>query len=277
MTQTLALHQPNGSLEQYLSWAFSQPNLSQEDEKALLLSLKQDNNIEAAKKLVISHIKYVAFIAKGFTKYGLNYADLIQEGTIGLMKAIQRFDITQPVRLVTYAKDWIRNEIQEYIVKNLHMVKRLTSQVKKQIWRMLPSSQPTHHEASEIAEKLDISVDKVYQITHDLTGDHYLEEKIDHQEPQTRHIDVLPAEDHNPEEKIIIQQQKHIQNTHLHNALATLNQREKSIIMKRFPENDTKRQTLKEIACEENISIERVRQIEKGAYEKLAKVIKSEK
>lgn len=273
MTQNLVLHQPSMSLDKYLAWAFNQPNLSHEEEKSLLQSLKIDNNLDAAKKLVISHIKYVAFIAKGFTKYGLNYADLIQEGTIGLMKAINRFDISQPVRLVTYAKDWIRNEIQEYIYKNLHMVKRLTSQVKKKIWRLLPSSQPSHHEANEIAENLDIPIDKVYQITHALTNDHYLEEQLESDGQQTRHIDILPDVSQNPEETIITQQSKQIQSKDLQTALSILSPREKSIIMKRFPEHHAKGYTLKEIASDENISIERVRQIEKGAFAKMAKMI----
>lgn len=275
MTNLQLSYAPNESLESYLSWSYAQPNLSQQEESLLLKSYKEENDINAAQKLIISHLKYVAFIARSYVKFGMNLADLIQEGNIGLMKALRKFDISQPVRLVTYATHWIKAEIQDFIVKNLHMVKRLTTHTKKKVWQMLSSSKPSNQEISNIAEETGISKREVEQIAHTLTTDHYLEESLTSDNENTRHIDVLPSNAPSPEQDIItLQSAEHdLQNIQI--ALTKLSDKERHIILKRWPQCTSEKAKLKDIAANLDISIERVRQIEKSALLKMRKIINS--
>ncbi len=260
---------PTKSLDNYIKWANKQANLSTHEE-ANLLSIFHDEKadatkkIEAAKHLIISHLKYVCFIARNYTNYGLPLADLIQEGNIGLMKALKRFDPSHKARLVTYAAHWIKAEIQDFIIKNIHMVKKITTKVKKKIWQMLPSSQPTHQEAQDIATELNVDIQQVYDMSSTVSTDTYLEEQLPDQ--QTKRIDMLASNNQdNPEHIVADDTQKKLRL--IEASLALLDNRERDIVSQRWL-ND-KKTPLKTIAQTYNISIERTRQIEAAALKKI--------
>ena len=260
---------PSESLESYIKWANQQDNLSITEEAALLATFHDTNaaaadKIEAARALIISHLKYVCFIARSYSKYGLPLADLIQEGNIGLMKALKKFDPSHKVRLVTYATHWIKAEIQEFIVKNIHMVKRITTKVKKKIWQMLPSSNRTHQEAQDIADELNIDVNQVYDMSSALTTDTYLEEQLP--EGQVRRIDMLADHTHMSPEHLITDESSS-QLARIEASLQSLDDREKHIIQQRWLSE--KKTPFRTIADTLGVSIERVRQIESAAIAKI--------
>ena len=142
MTKELALNTPSltGSLESYINFAFSIPMLSQEEEFMLARDLRENGNLESARKLVLAHLKFVVKLAKGFKGYGLSENDLIQEGNIGLMKAVKKFDPNVGVRLVTFAAHWIRAEMHEFIIKNWRIVKVATTKAQRKLFFNLRGS-----------------------------------------------------------------------------------------------------------------------------------------
>ena len=163
MTKELALNTPSltGSLESYINFAFSIPMLSQEEEFMLARDLRENGNLESASKLVLAHLKFVVKLAKGFKGYGLSENDLIQEGNIGLMKAVKKFDPNVGVRLVTFAAHWIRAEIHEFIIKNWKIVKVATTKAQRKLFFNLRGSKKTtdwmsKDEVSELANKLNV-------------------------------------------------------------------------------------------------------------------------
>ena len=163
MTKELALNTPSltGSLESYINFAFSIPMLSQEEEFMLARDLRENGNLESARKLVLAHLKFVVKLAKGFKGYGLSENDLIQEGNIGLMKAVKKFDPNVGVRLVTFAAHWIRAEIHEFIIKNWKIVKVATTKAQRKLFFNLRGSKKTNDwmskdEVVELANKLNV-------------------------------------------------------------------------------------------------------------------------
>ena len=163
MTKELALNTPSltGSLESYINFAFSIPMLSQEEEFMLARDLRENGNLESARKLVLAHLKFVIKVAKGFKGYGLSENDLIQEGNLGLMKAVKKFDPNVGVRLVTFAAHWIRAEIHEFIIKNWRIVKVATTKAQRKLFFNLRGSKKTtdwmsKDEVNELANKLSV-------------------------------------------------------------------------------------------------------------------------
>ena len=251
------------------------PILTPEEEYDLAIELYENGSLSAAKKLVMSHMRFVAFIAHGYKGYGLEQADLIQEGTIGLMKAVKRFNPHKKVRLSSFAVYWIRAEIHEYIFKNWKIVKVATTKAQRKLFFNLRSKKKTldwltQEEAKKIAKDLNVEVKDVLHMENRLTshdsafdapvgsddeGDilspsQYLEDKS--ASPEIL-VEAQEVSDHNSQE--------------LSMALSSLDERSKDIIARRYLADE--KETLHDLADEYNVSAERIRQIENGALKKL--------
>src|SRR5205814_3618682 len=175
MTRSMTLPVPVGSLESYIQAVNRFPMLSLEEERALARKFRSDNDVEAARQLVLSHLRLVVAIARGYMGYGLPQGDLIQEGNIGLMKAVRRFDPERGVRLVSFALHWIRAEIHEYILRNWRLVKIATTKAQRKLFFNLRSMKPgmaalTRKEASGIAKALGVKPEEVLEMETRLTG-----------------------------------------------------------------------------------------------------------
>ncbi len=266
----------SGSIEAYRSSAYSIPMLSAEREHELATQLFNEDNLQAAQELIMSHLRFVIHIAKGYAGYGLPQADLIQEGNVGLMKAVKRFNPEVGVRLVSFAVHWIKAEIHEFVLKNWRVVKIATTKAQRKLFFNLRKNKKrlgwfNQDEINNVAETLGVSTKDVLEMesrmsnqdqAFDLTSDdddasagsfspaQYLEDK---------QSDLATSvENENWEAQA---------NKRLSNALVTLDERSQNIIRTRWLD-DTK-STLQELANQYNISAERVRQLEKNALGKL--------
>ena len=273
--QALALSVPQGgSIESYIQAVSSINMLSVEEERALAERLQKDDDLEAARKLIMSHLRFVVHIAKSYSGYGLPQADLIQEGNIGLMKAVKRFDPTVGVRLVSFAVHWIKAEIHEFVLRNWRIVKVATTKAQRKLFFNLRKAKKrlgwfTHEEVQKVAEELGVSTKEVLQMearmssqdqAFDLSADddengnfapvQYLEDKSEDVES-----DVINADwDQNATKR-------------LYSAIKTLDERSQHIIQTRWLADD--KTTLQDLADKYQVSAERVRQIEKNAMKKL--------
>src|SRR6056300_1849948 len=167
--QELMLAGPVGSLDAYIQAVGSVPVLSKEDEQALAIRFREENDLDAARELVLAHLRFVVHIAKGYTGYGLPLNDLIQEGNVGLMKAVKRFDPAYDVRLVSFAVHWIRAEIHEFVLKNWRIVKVATTKAQRKLFFNLRKAKKrlgwfTHEEIQTVAEELGVSTKEVLQM-----------------------------------------------------------------------------------------------------------------
>jgi len=271
----LQLAVPTGNLDAYIQATRSIAMLSAEEEHALATQLQEDGDLAAAQKLVLSHLRFVVHIARGYSGYGLSQADLIQEGNIGLMKAVKRFDPTVGVRLVSFAVYWIRAEIHEFILRNWRIVKVATTKAQRKLFFNLRSSKTrlgwfNQDEIEGVAKDLGVSPQDVLEMESRMSGqditfdapddddDHgytaspvnYLEDLS--QEP-SRVIEANDWESHN-------QQQ-------LSTALTKLDDRSRDIIQQRWLTDD--KATLHQLADKYQVSAERIRQLENNAIKKL--------
>ncbi len=273
-----------GTLEAYIRAANAAPLLTAEEERQLAIRMRDKNDVEAAQELIISHLRLVISVARGYLGYGLSHSDLIQEGNIGLMKAVRRFDPDKGVRLMTFAVHWIRAEIQEYIVRNSHMVKLATTHAQRKLFfnlrQMKTPDQPLSiAEADDIAEKLDVKPKEVFEMDQRLSGhDASLSVPIDADgDSLTTAEDLLTREEDEPTAVIEQQGRENLERVELKKALMTLDERSRRIIESRFlhenAEGDVKAVSLAVLAKEFGISIERVRQLEKQALQKLRKTL----
>jgi RNA polymerase sigma-32 factor len=270
-----------GSIDQYIQAANRFPMLSEEQEQALARRLTNANDLEAARQLVLSHLRLVVSIARNYLGYGLPHADLIQEGNVGLMKAVKRFDPDRGVRLVSFAIHWIKAEIHEYILKNWRLVKIATTKSQRKLFFNLRSLRSqngeaphslTASEASDIAERLGVKPEEVFEMESRFAGgDVALEGSNDddddrHYAPISWLVD--PAAE--PAEVLETAQVEHLQDTGLKSALASLDERSRAIVQRRWlvPEEETAA-TLHELAAEYGVSAERIRQIEVKAMQKM--------
>ena len=264
------------SLSQYLSEVRRLPMLSVEEEQTLARRLKESGDIEAAQKLVLGHLRFVVHVARGYRGYGLPLADLIQEGNIGLMKAVKRFDPEQKVRLVTFAVHWIRAEIHEYILKNWRIVKVATTKAQRKLFfkmRQMKNSIGwlSKSEAESVAEALDVPEREVMTMEARLYGrDMGLDTPAydgseDGDGPSYEQIlvdqDALSVED------IAAQRDEDDRVTAMNEALSTLDDRSRDILSRRWL--DEPKATLQTLADEYGVSAERIRQIETAAMKKL--------
>jgi RNA polymerase sigma-32 factor len=255
------------------------PILTEEEELELAYKLKRDNDLEAARKLIVSHLRLVIKIARSFSGYGLNQADLVQEGNIGLMKAVKRFDPDKGVRLVSFAVLWIKAEIQEFVIKNWRLVKTATTKAQRKLFFNLRSMRKTLNplkqaEIKEISNKLNVKEADVMEMEYRLNGhDLPIDYSDSDEEDSFRPISYLEDEGADPFKIISSEESESNQLTHLTSSIKELDERSQYILKARWldPEN---MKTLHELAAELNVSAERVRQIEQTALQKLKQLMK---
>ena len=272
---------PLGDLDAFLRAAERAPMLTADEEKTLALKLRDQNDLEAAQKLVLSHLRLVISIARGFLGYGLPYADLIQEGNIGLMKAIRRYDPDRGARLMTFAVHWIRSEIQEYIIRNWRIVKLATTKNQRKLFfnlrQLKEDSQAalTNQEAQRIALTLDVKPKEVLDMEERMYGQ---ETSIDgpadsDDDDRFSPSDWLTRTSDQPEAILEAEDRQHLEGEGLQTALAALDPRSLRVIEARYltvdADGTAKPVTLQALAHELGVSAERVRQIEKLAIKKM--------
>ena len=263
------------SLEHYARAIKAYPILSAEEEYALAVKFKQENDLEAARRLIVSHLRLVASIARGYMGYGLPQADLIQEGNIGLMKAVKRYDPERGVRLVSFAIHWIKAEIHEYIVRNWRLVKIATTKAQRKLFFNLRSMKSNINsiqpdEAEAIARELNVKPEEVLEMESRLNGHEIsLEANID-DDSDEHYSPIAYLQDQNltPPDALEAKQTEFTEATGLTSALQNLDDRSRRIVESRWlQEKESK--TLHELADEFGVSAERIRQIEQKAMQKM--------
>ena len=279
MTHALALPIPStvGNIDAYIQAASRYPMLSETEEIRLAERFHNDGDVEAARQLVLSHLRLVISIARGYLGYGLPHADLIQEGNIGLMKAVKRYDPTRGVRLVSFAMHWIKAEIHEYILKNWRMVKVATTKAQRKLFFNLRSLKNDYEgvdtlsgtQAAEVAARLGVKQEEVVEMETRLSGrDLALEGNPDDGEDAFAPIDYLADSRYEPTRVLENKALAYQQNEGLHGALEGLDPRSRRIIEARWL-SEGEAATLHELAAEFNVSAERIRQIEVKALQKM--------
>ena len=275
MSQALTFPGPAaGSLDQYIQSVNRMPMLSEQQEVDLATRLRDEGDVDAARQLVMSHLRVVVAIARGYLGYGLPHADLIQEGNIGLMKAVKRFDPTRGVRLVSFAIHWIKAEIHEYILKNWRLVKIATTKAQRKLFFNLrgmkqDSSTLQPAEVRSIAAQLGVKPEEVVEMETRLTGrDIPLDAGSDDEDERFAPIAYLPDPHAEPSELVEQAELADLQDSGLRDALASLDERSRAIVQRRWlAEGDSA--TLHELAAEYGVSAERIRQIEAKAMQKM--------
>ncbi|HHW63549.1 MAG TPA: RNA polymerase sigma factor RpoH [Rhodocyclaceae bacterium] len=263
-----------GSLDQYIQSVNRMPMLSEQQEVELATRLRDEGDVDAARQLVMSHLRVVVAIARGYLGYGLPHADLIQEGNIGLMKAVKRFDPSRGVRLVSFAIHWIKAEIHEYILKNWRLVKIATTKAQRKLFFNLrgmkqDSSTLQPAEVRSIAAQLGVKPEEVVEMETRLSGrDIPLDAGSDDEDERFAPIAYLPDPHAEPSEQVEQAQLARLQDHGLKSALASLDERSRAIVQRRWlSEGDSA--TLHELAAEYGVSAERIRQIEAKAMQKM--------
>jgi len=268
----LALSAPIGSLDQYMSAAFAIPVLSAEEEFELATRLRDTDDLEAAQQLVISHLRFVVHIARGYTGYGLPIGDLIQEGNVGLMKAVKRFDPNVGVRLVSFAVHWVRAEIHEYVLKNWRLVKVATTKAQRKLFFNLRKAKKhlgwlSKDETEAIANDLGVSTREVTEMEKRLSGRDISFDPAPAEDEEYTPMAYLPSPGSNPAELAEQDDWQADSNARLTRALGELDERSRDIVARRWL-GETKA-TLHELAAEYSVSAERIRQIEANAFRKI--------
>jgi RNA polymerase sigma-32 factor len=265
-----------GNIEAYISAVNRLPMLSHEEEMSLARQLRDNNDLAAAQKLVLSHLRLVVSIARGYLGYGLPHADLIQEGNIGLMKAVKRFDPDQGVRLVSYAMHWIKAEMHEYILKNWRLVKVATTKAQRKLFFNLRSHKTgldtmTPSQVDELAKTLNVKREEVIEMETRMSGhDVALEAPTDDDDDKFAPIAYLSSEANEPTKTLEAKQFDRLQSEGLEAALDKLDARSRRIVEARWLANDDgSGATLHELADEFGVSAERIRQIESAALKKM--------
>jgi len=280
--QVLALPLSTGSLDQYIRAAFSVPVLTAEEERSLAERLQTDGDLDAARQLVLPHLRFVVRIARGYSGYGLPLGDLIQEGNIGLMKAVKRFDPTVGVRLVSFAVYWVRAEIHEYILRNWRIVKVATTKAQRKLFFNLRSKKKrlgwmNQAEVNAVAEDLGVKPEVVLEMESRLSGrDICFDPAVNEDEDEPRHFSpaaYLTDESNDPALQAEQQEREHQNSSNLHGALGQLDERSRIILEERWLAGE--KATLHELAARFDISAERIRQLEKNAIGKLQKALAS--
>ncbi len=270
---TLSIDAHSGSLESYLSYVRQLPLLSWEEEHSYAHRYRDDEDLDAARALVLSHLRVVVRIARGYQDYGLPFADMIQEGNIGLMKAVKHFDPDRGVRLVSFAVHWIRAEIHEYILRNWRMVKVATTKAQRKLFFNLRKNKKrlswlSREEAQDIAHDLQVPEEQVLKMDAVMSqGDQSLNEPMSEEGESDTRLDLLPDERTTVEEDLAEAEYRQYTNGALSRALEGLDERSRTIIERRWLTEEPA--TLQQLADEYTVSAERVRQIESKALTKL--------
>lgn len=265
-----------GSLDDYIRFANSVPMLSEEKEHELAVRLRDTGDPEAAGELIMSHLRLVIAIARQYMGYGLPMPDLVQEGNIGLMKAVKRFDPDNSARLVTFARPWIKAEIQEFVIRNWRLVKIATTKSQRKLFFNLRHLKEDTkllrlEEANKIADELEVKPSEVIEMEQRLLGnDVVIDEPMDeeHGAPE----DWLSTEEDQPENKIALLSYEKILKDKLPEAVKALDPRSRRIIEARYLFDEAsgkKAATLADLSKEFGVSLERIRQLEKKAIEQL--------
>ncbi len=270
---------PVGSLDAYIDRVSRIPVLSREEESALATRFRDGGDLEAARQLVLSHLRFVVHIARGYTGYGLPVGDLIQEGNVGLMKAVKRFDPTVGVRLVSFAVHWIRAEIHEYVLRNWRLVKIATTKSQRKLFFNLRRFKKnlgwlTESETRAIAEDLGVTAAEVTDMeqrlsSRDLSFDPTPD--ADDEDSSYSPSTYLPHPEADPSVAVEREQWDEDTAERLSQALETLDDRSRKILQSRWMTEE--KATLHELADEYGVSAERIRQIEANAIKKLRGLI----
>jgi RNA polymerase sigma-32 factor len=265
---------PTGSIDAYISAAYQLPMLSAEEEHSLAVQLRDHNDLEAARALVFSHLRFVVRIARSYSGYGLALPDLIQEGTVGLMKAVRRFDPDQGVRLVSFAVHWIRAEMHEFILRNWRIVKVATTKAQRKLFFNLRSAKKrlgwfTQEEVEGVARDLGVKPETVLEMEARLNGQDiaFDPRDSDDDERPIAPATYLPDLRMEPSTQLERADSEQNEREQLYAALDGLDERSKAILEERWLSEQ--KATLHELADRYGVSAERIRQIEKNAMNKI--------
>ena len=274
--QELMLAGPVGSLDAYIQAVGSVPVLSKEDEQALAHRFRDEDDLDAARELVLAHLRFVVHIAKGYTGYGLPLSDLIQEGNVGLMKAVKRFDPGYDVRLVSFAVHWIRAEIHEFVLRNWRIVKVATTKAQRKLFFNLRKNKKhlgwfSQAEVEAVAKDLNVPPETVLEMEKRMSGQ---DTPFDGYNDSSDDDDYTPSpagylQDNSHEPSIVLEKQ----NSEAHDseklaqALETLDDRSRDIMQQRWLSE--KKLTLHDLAAKYNVSAERICQLEQNAMKKM--------
>ena len=280
MSKTLAINLPttSGSYEHYMSAVRQVTMLTAEEEKALAVRLQDEGDLEAAQQLVLAHLRFVVHIARGYGGYGLPVLDLIQEGNVGLMKAVKRFDPSVGVRLVSFAVHWIRAEIHEFILKNWRIVKVATTKSQRKLFFNLRSSKKrlgwfNDAEVKAVAADLGVEPKTVLEMESRLSGQDTSFDgptDIDDESDYVAPAAYLENSSLDPSAEVENADWEKQNNEQLHYALSSLDERSRDILQKRWLSDQ--KTTLHQLADQYNVSAERIRQLESAAIKKLRNV-----
>jgi len=271
----LALHGPVGSLDAYIQAVGVIPVLSKADEQTLAHRFRDEEDLQAARELVMAHLRFVVYIAKGYTGYGLPLADLIQEGNVGMMKAVKRFDPSFDVRLVSFAVHWIRAEIHEYVLRNWRIVKVATTKAQRKLFFNLRKKKKSlawlsHAETQAVAEDLGVSPKDVTEMERRLSAREAVFDPVpDSRDDERAFAPAAYLRSPNADPAVLIEKSDWNDDatSRMAEALETLDDRSRDILQSRWLTDD--KQTLHELADVYSVSAERIRQIEASALKKL--------
>ena len=275
MSYALALSNPGSDIDKYLGQVYQIPVLTREEELELTTEFFETEDVKLAHKLVIAHLRFVVHIAKSYAGYGLPLADIIQEGNVGLLKAVTKFDPNKGVRLVSFAVHWIKAEIHEFILKNWRIVKIATTKAQRKLFFNLRSKKKntgwlTDEEAKRIAKELDVSVKEVMHMENRLnSADSSFDVPTDEEDNEKAFSPSQYLEDNsfNPEDITEQKNYEEVNHTALLKNISALDKRSQDIIRARWL--DDNKITLNELADKYSVSAERIRQIEATAFKKL--------
>jgi RNA polymerase sigma-32 factor len=273
---------PVGSIEAYTQAVARIPMLGADEERALATRLRENNDLDAARQLVMSHLRFVVHIARGYSGYGLPQADLIQEGNIGLMKAVKHFDPTMNVRLVSFAVHWVRAEMHEFILRNWRIVKVATTKAQRKLFFNLRSNKKhlgwfSNEEVGTVAQKLGVSAEVVREMEMRMSGyDASFDPYAD--DDDSEHGNFAPAAylaDAHADPALQLEGSNwETNNTEkLAHALTVLDHRSRDIVQRRWLTDD--KATLHDLADQYQVSAERIRQLEKSAMQKLKQALEA--
>lgn len=281
MSYTLSLPMPSavGSIDSYITSVRNLPVLTHEEELDFATRFRRDNDLDAARALVLSHLRVVVSVARGYAGYGLPQADLVQEGNIGLMKAVKHFDPERGVRLVSFALHWIRAEMHEYILRNWRLVKIATTKAQRKLFFNLRSMKQglgalRPQEVSRIAQELNVSERDVVEMETRF-GNHEMSLESDNSDDEHSFapISYLAADSESePDQMLERSEFERLESNGLKHALASLDERSRRIVEARWLDSD-KAATLHDLAAEFKVSAERIRQIEQKAMAKMRAVM----
>ncbi|WP_444996131.1 RNA polymerase sigma factor RpoH [Aliikangiella sp. IMCC44359] len=272
---TMAMSVPQGNIESYVTAIHSVPVLSPEDEHELASRYKNEGDLNAVRELILSHLRFVVHIARSYSGYGLPQADLIQEGNVGLMKAVKRFDPEVGVRLISFAVHWIKAEIHEFVLKNWRIVKVATTKAQRKLFFNLRSAKKSlnwlsNDEVKAVADDLGVSEIEVRRMESRLNSRDTAFDLPNDADEETSFAPAayLESPENDPAQTLEQQNWENHHQQRLLNAMKTLDQRSQEILAARWLNEDNKA-TLQELAETYQVSAERIRQLEKNAMNKL--------